>query len=433
MKRPRDTAPEMPQPPTSLRKAEDLVKLSRRPNIERMVAKNYYNQSAAKVPEPPVRQGMFQKLSDYLPNNPWPWISKYLNYTFSPKEPFRTYSANSKNNGVYKIGPQKSSSGIELALYGDWATGTLESWTIAELIRSSNPDFTIHLGDVYYVGDDAEIEQNCFGKNADGFDGVTMPKGVQGSFALNGNHEMYANGGPYFRSLLPRLGMKNSEKGQEASYFCLESEFWRIIAIDTGYNSVGIPLLGAIPLLREIPWIGTDCRLEQDFLDWLKTVVQVKTKPKATLVLGHHNYFSAFSERVYTRPARQMAEFFQDQEFIWLWGHEHRLGIYDKFKTPEGLTVYGRCIGHGGMPIEMVQPDKSIAPLKLYDTRSHVLSDGSPVGQNGFVKLKLTDDKLTLIYVDIDNIELFSEEFKPDSGGRLFYASSSQNILTQCP
>jgi len=32
-------------------------------------------------------------------------------------------------------------------------------------------------------------------------------------------------------------------EGQHASYFCLENEHWRIIALDTGYRSIGIPVL----------------------------------------------------------------------------------------------------------------------------------------------------------------------------------------------
>ncbi|MBV9761185.1 MAG: hypothetical protein JO340_11525 [Acidobacteriaceae bacterium] len=43
---------------------------------------------------------------------------------------------------------------------GDWGTGTQEADTIAGLIANKDSDYTIHLGDVYYVGDDDEIQEN---------------------------------------------------------------------------------------------------------------------------------------------------------------------------------------------------------------------------------------------------------------------------------
>jgi hypothetical protein len=56
---------------------------------------------------------------------------------------------------------------------------------------------------------------------------------------------MYARGYAYFDRMLPRLGPITNGKthGQKASYFCLENQHWRIIALDTGYDSIGWPLL----------------------------------------------------------------------------------------------------------------------------------------------------------------------------------------------
>ena len=59
---------------------------------------------------------------------------------------------------------------------------------------------------------------------------------------MNGNHEMYALGKAYFKIMLQTLGMREPSTGQvrpqKASFFCLENEHWRIIGLDTGYNSV---------------------------------------------------------------------------------------------------------------------------------------------------------------------------------------------------
>jgi hypothetical protein len=50
-----------------------------------------------------------------------------------------------------------------------------------------------------------------------------------------------------------------------------------------------------------------------------------KANPKATLLLSHHQYFTAFKDHAYTKPAKQLVEFFQGQDVVWIWGHEHRL------------------------------------------------------------------------------------------------------------
>src|SRR5581483_5898249 len=128
----------------------------------------------------------------------------------------------------------------------------------------------------------------------------------RGSFALNGNHEMYANGAPYFTTFLESLGMPPGGAGQIASFFCLETEAWRIIALDTGYNSVGIPILSLIPGINSIPAIGGDCHLEKALMDWLRNTVQPASKRKATVLLSHHQYYTAFPDLAYTKPAKQL-------------------------------------------------------------------------------------------------------------------------------
>jgi len=42
----------------------------------------------------------------------------------------------------------------------------------------------------------------------------------------------------------------------------------------TGYNSAGVPILSNIPLVKGIPGICGDCRLEPSVVDWIKNVVE---------------------------------------------------------------------------------------------------------------------------------------------------------------
>ena len=69
------------------------------------------------------------------------------------------------------------------------------------------------------------------------------------------------------------LGLAGEEDGQVASYFCLDLEHWRILGLDTGYNSVGLPILSMIPGVNTIPAVGGDCHLPQELLGWLASVV----------------------------------------------------------------------------------------------------------------------------------------------------------------
>ncbi len=80
---------------------------------------------------------------------------------------------------------------IRIALAGDWATGTDEAAEVAGLMAHFDPHYSIHLGDVYYVGDADEVDENFLGKKTSNYEACRWPRGSHGAFALNGNHEMY--------------------------------------------------------------------------------------------------------------------------------------------------------------------------------------------------------------------------------------------------
>ncbi|MGH9328568.1 MAG: metallophosphoesterase family protein [Terriglobia bacterium] len=405
--------------PRKRRSAKHYAKLRHSSPMRRLALTSHFHRKVAQLSQ----VSSYPVLAAFLPQNLWPWTWNYLKFVCTRKFPFPSYG-HASDQGVYSISPSTPDSPIKIAIAGDWGTGTDEAYVIARHMspedRRLKPDFTIHLGDVYYVGDEAEIEENCLGRSSGSYLGVTWPLGTQGSFSLNGNHEMYANGKAYFTKFLPVLGVRGSQRGQLTSYFSLETDSWRILGIDTGYNSVGLPILSQIPGINEIPGVGGNCRLEDATIQWLREVVKPKENIKATLLLSHHEYFSSFGEQAYTKPARQLHEFFPTQEVVWLWGHEHRMAIYDKYRLDGGITAYGRCLGHGGMPIEVGHPPhRTKLPLQWYDLRSHNLPDGSLVGQNGFLNLTLDRSVLRLDYRDIENESLLVEEFTAKEGGRL--------------
>lgn len=82
-----------------------------------------------------------------------------------------------------------------------------------------------------------------------------------------------------------------------------------------------------------------------------------------------------------------------------------------------GVTAHGRCIGHGGMPVDL--PPK--APLhdfavEFVDDRVYPNDENLAVGFNGFARMALRDDKLTLDYVDVRGTGVFTETWTVERG-----------------
>ncbi len=55
-----------------------------------------------------------------------------------------------------------------------------------------------------------EIKENFLGEPTSPYPPVKWPQGKLGSFALSGNHEMYARGNGYFDAILPKMGLAKS-------------------------------------------------------------------------------------------------------------------------------------------------------------------------------------------------------------------------------
>jgi hypothetical protein len=95
-------------------------------------------------------------------------------YWFKKKHAFRDYTTHNKGTGIYPMNDR-----AKISLAGDWGTGTDEAKKVALAMEKSQPDFTIHEGDVYYVGDNNAVRENflerneslCASKVADGAGG----------------------------------------------------------------------------------------------------------------------------------------------------------------------------------------------------------------------------------------------------------------------
>ena len=338
----------------------------------------------------------------------WKWLSDYVVNRFGKPHPYADYRSTGPDVGVYRMPAE-----VVIDLAGDWGTGTDEAEQIGARMRADHPDYTIHLGDIYYVGDAAETRENFLGAPGEGsrFAPCAWPLGSRGSFALLGNHEMYSRGVAYFKYLLPALGPIESGRpaGQKASFFCLENDDWRLIGLDTGYNSQGAPLLEYFR--------PGDCALRPELMDWLSSVVALHDDDRRGLILlSHHQYYSRFDEWA-PKPAQQLAALIK-RPVLWFWGHEHRLAVYRGLSVEGGLTAYGRCLGHGGMPVDL-PPARVRHPecnLEFVDERVYPNAERLNVGYNGYARLRLSGKTLRVDYVDIKGEVLFAEVWTIEKG-----------------
>jgi hypothetical protein len=275
-----------------------------------------------------------------------------------------------------------------IAIAGDWGSGTDEAAAVARQIVASEPDYTIHLGDVYYVGNTIEIQENFLGVKTSIYDPVKWPDGKLGSFSLCGNHEMFSNGAAFYDILLP--GLK-----QPTSFFRLENDNWIILGLDTAYNSTGLDFGPFKP----------SCALPKQIVDWL--AASSFPLNKRVIVLTHHQPWSAF-ETGYPAAARQLSAVLHSP-FIWIWGHEHRMAMYEPL-TAYGVTASGFCAGHGGMPVTVKKPEADAhCKVNFTDTRIRD-SAGMKVGYNGHLQLQFIGRRLLLSFIDMEGAVIYREE-----------------------
>jgi hypothetical protein len=99
----------------------------------------------------------------------------------------------------------------------------------------------------------------------------------------------------------------------------------------------------------------------------------------------------------------------KDRTVLWFCGHEHALALYGQNSFGAKLNGFTRCIGNGGMPVEIghLVPKSPEADhpanrgLVLYDRRTrNVIGGNIPLGHNGFALLRLRRENLHVDYYD---------------------------------
>jgi hypothetical protein len=365
----------------------------------------------------PKPASKLNQIKQFLEVSIWGWVIHYFKSRFGKQYPFQAY-AGANQDGIFQLAENDATGASKIVMAADWGSFTNESTNVGRLMTAENPDYSIHLGDTYFVGAPDEIESNFI--NPQG----CWPRPPMGFLALPGNHEFYCNGKPYFETLLGEtyIVQGGRQLKQTASFFCLENGYWRIIGLDTGYHSVGTPILEFI--------FRPDAHLDDKVIDWLKKAVKLGQDNRGIVLLTHHQYCSAF-EKNFAKAGEAIYQLLpagkKDIPIIWIWGHEHRLAIYGKYKSPKGIHAYGRCIGHGGAPPEVgkmkdgkasfkAPDDKYVktAPLICYDNRQKSVIGKDVIGYNGYVVLTLKKEQLIIEYKDDAQSVLLMEEWAVD-------------------
>jgi hypothetical protein len=289
------------------------------------------------------------------------WVTvavEKLKLLFTGKAPFITHQA--VIDFRFPLATQAT-----IAVIGDWGGGNKAAQSVAEHIKARRPDHVIHLGDVYYAGTEPEVRERLL-KWWPG----SMAPGQ--SFALNSNHEMYSGGHAYFDIALRAFK-------QPASYFSLANEHWRFIGLDTGY---------------------VEGSLTKEQVEWLEA--QLAPGPAKTILLTHHQLFSAYEEQG-ERLAAWVQPFLEaGRIYAWLWGHEHNCVVYERYQG-----IHGRCVGHGCFPYDLPPelPANPRVPVKWVNRRQQ--ANGR--GMHGFALLTLDGPTLHIDYIDEDGKVAYQE------------------------
>lgn len=266
---------------------------------------------------------------------------------------------------------------VRLVLVGDWATGLPRARKVAEEIRAVLDDgkaksleqHVIHLGDTYYSGWDHEYRKRFLP-----FWPVTQDESdTIGSWSINGNHDMYSGGHAYYDVLLddPRF-----YKQQKSSFFSLYNKHWRILGLDTAWQ---------------------DGTLENPQADWVGE--QLGGDNQTGLLLSHHQPFSAYEK---SKPTiRRLLKPVLDSEKIraWFWGHEHRCMLF----KPHANVHFGRCVGHGGVPVYMThRSDDPYPEPGEYEYREYIKKGFERWALFGFAVLEFDGPSIGVRYIDED-------------------------------
>ena len=281
------------------------------------------------------------------------------------------------------------SDSLTIAVTGDVGTGAWQDGqdqiSPAEAVMGEmakvDADYTIHLGDVYFLGTSPWIDR---------FVDLWVP-GRRGSFTLNGNHEMYAWGKGLFEVALTN---EKFAAQQGTTYFSIEFGDWIIVGLDTAYFDESPVMFQGI----------VDDPAQKAFLREIGR--QAEETGQKVVLLTHHNGLDVDGSKrtkLWNEVAAEDA--LGRAPDYWYWGHVHSGIVYSADSASDEETLC-RCAGHGsaphGDPIELAESTGPGKPIQWYANTPY--DDGVPEHRgrvlNGFATLTFSEDGLVERYID---------------------------------
>lgn len=309
-----------------------------------------------------------------------------------------------------------------LVLVADWGTGCEAAQRVGEQMKSwvdksDRPTHVIHLGDTYPSGTPEEGQENVL----DLWPVAVKRAAVVGSWALNGNHDMYSGGNGLFKTILgdPRFRPQQAQ-AKPTSWFHLRSNQWDVLGLDTAWRDPLADLEGG-----KLFWFGALGYLEGSQARYVADRLAERTErsDKRILLLTHHQMFSSYDPDATKddRIAKQLQSALEQHAVdAWFWGHEHDCLAYQPYRN----VTAARAIGHGGVPtlarttppirpldpdrfpdVGVPEPGSPPSPLSEqlaweYRGALPIDSEGKIWAKRGFAVVDLNGLQLDVTYVD---------------------------------
>ncbi len=312
------------------------------------------------------------------------WLVAFVHFLYYQAEHHKVHN--------FGTSPQKftlSGSGgddaVTIAIVGDWGTGRYgddggPGLAVLADIRSLNPDYVVHLGDVYYAGTagyDHILSEEW--RNFVSLWPAEWGNGTGRSFALNSNHEQYDGANGYFGVALGKDAPFAHQKS--TSYFALCYGDWVVLCLDSAYYA------DASHFFMDGSIDGSSGAQAK----WIRSNVDLKGKK--VIVLTHHNAIDYTGETpvepFWTNVRDAVSDATGgDLPAYWYWGHIHN-GIVYSDKSAAGPEVKIRCVGHGAIPFGKAW---GLEGAGCVDYFAHTAIPNSLRVRNGFATIRLTTD-----------------------------------------
>lgn len=276
-----------------------------------------------------------------------------------------------------------------IAIMGDWGGNNTPAQQVATAVQKQNPNYVIHLGDVYYAGTNSGLFLSPY--ETDNFM-APWPGAAGSSFALNSNHDMYAYATGLFDTTLtsPVFAAQNG-----CSYFVLTNDNFRIVGLDSAYFAPDDMFM--------IGSLGNSDNQQQ--LQFLASQAQAAAAAKQSMiVLTHHNglatdgsLLDAKKNPLWTQVGNALSTLPNGTPVLWYWGHVHVGAVYVP-RPCNKVLVYPRCSGHGCIPWG-VATDLQSANV-IWGEKEVLGPSSNYFVTNGFTTLALKGASLTETFYD---------------------------------